>query len=168
MVLGFDSGLDLEQAEAFSAVSRVYINTWIWRPAGKSPGLADADGIALGFIVHRYERDTFLSVLIQDEILEGSLVEHEALAIFELAVELHLNPAVFTVAHIGGDLEPAIGQPLRLKAFASDRMLCAFVEQHEGRLGFKVVDGHILGRISAVVAFAPGGNYQSGRHQGAR
>jgi hypothetical protein len=73
-----------------------------------------------------------------------------------------LDPAVLTVAQVGEDLQPAIRQAGLLHARASDGILCAWIEQHEAAAIFHVMDGGVLGQISAgIMSLATGEKGQS-------
>ena len=140
---------------ALSSVA-VTVRRLVPRESSELPRLPDADGVAHGLIVHRGESDALLGVFIEKEVLKGGAVQHEPQAIFELAVDLDLDAAVYAVANVGGDLEAAVGEALGLEAVAGNGFLCAFVEQDESGDVFEVVDRCVLGRVGAVVAGASG------------
>jgi len=119
-----------------------------------SPRLADADGVLLRLRVHRGPIDILLCVLIEDQRAKRRRVHHEALRVLELAIDLHLDAAVFAIADIGRDLEATVGHRCLLDARAGHGALSALVEEHEARNVFQRVFVGGLRGVGAFVGFA--------------
>ena|SRR5215469_4349740 len=80
-----------------------------WPDGQTSAGLANPNGVAVGFVVHGFEMHAFLRVFVEKHGLERGVLDRESLSIFEDTIGLDLDTAVLAVAQIGDDLHAAIG-----------------------------------------------------------
>ena len=93
--------------------------------------LTDANGVALGFVVHAGEADGFLAALGEDGGIPRGGIDGEALAVLKFALGLDLDAAALAIAEIGGDLEAAVGQTCLLNAGRGNGTLHHAVHEHE-------------------------------------
>lgn len=97
-----------------------------------SLGLADPDRILAGLVVNRRELDGLRGTLDELELPGSRFVfSRDPLLVFEDAVDLDLDLALFQVFYVGHDFEPAIRQNSLLQAGAADGCLRRLVKLHE-------------------------------------
>src|SRR5581483_8496677 len=80
--------------------------------------LADSNRIVRGLVIERRPRHRFLRVLRQDQVSERRFLAlgRKTLVILEHAIDLHLQAAVFAIANIRRNFQPAIGSGPLLNA----------------------------------------------------
>src|SRR5208283_3629471 len=114
----------------------------------------DTDRVLEGQVVDRSELNGLGGALDENELPERRLVlARDSLLVFEDAVDLDLNPALFQVFHVGHDFETAIRQNPLLQAGAPDGDLCELVELHEFARAF---DG-VFRRVQLLIGPRIGG-----------
>ena len=121
-----------------------------WTGYRRLPRFAHPDGIAFGFLVHRFESLGFLSALGQDQCLPRSGIHDKTLFIFKFAVDLDLDSPALAIADISGDGQPAVGGRAFLEAGTGYRLGGAPIHQHKLGVVFRVKLCHVLRFCNSV------------------
>src|SRR6266516_3988054 len=128
------SGLEEVTRQHLSRWSRcVGVNLYLSR-------FPNTNRVSARLVVHRNEAHAFLRVFIEEERLERRLVIcWEPFFVLENAVELHLDAAIQTIAHVGDDFHSSVVADSFLDVRARDGTFDALVEQDKLRAVFQVV-----------------------------